>query len=123
MLAVASTRIVSTGLPAGGVTRSTHVGFSRTIRTSSSATPIIPTVPHQRARDITPGLRNAYHTSSVAAATASARHSDEGIRGSNVGQVIRSRPKHLEHADFHDHASRASHQCPSPRPVLLILAS
>src|SRR3954470_23294680 len=86
MLAVASTRIVNTGLPVGGATGSTQVGLSRTSNTMNSAAAIIAIVPNHRPRGIGPGRRSAYHVSSAAALTASASQSEDAIRGSKVGK-------------------------------------
>src|ERR1043165_4879450 len=96
MLADSSSKIVSSGFPAGGGIGRTHVGFSSTTSAATIPHPIKAIAPITLVREIPPGRRRAYQIQSAAPPSASANHSEDGISGSK----LISRPEQFQNQQF-----------------------
>ena len=84
MLADVSTNTVNTGLPAGGGTGSSHVGFNRISSKAAAPVDISAMIADHRLRGIPAGRFQAYQPNNAAVSTTNATHKAGEITGSKV---------------------------------------
>src|SRR5437667_2365297 len=114
MLAVASIRIVSDDLPAGGVAGLTQVGLSRMSSTRSSPTALSARMPAHRRAVTAGGRRQPYQTSRATPTRASVSHKTAGIRGSKVSVPTFSGPKQPQGRQLSQQTQDAAGRQPNP---------